>query len=226
MTIPRARAGVLLIALLCALLVLATPAFPAIGGSRSSSSGGSKSSGSSKPSSSSSKPGSRSSSKPGGATSSRPATATASKPSTGPKQQPAPVRKLIPPAPAPRSTTTTTGRGGSFLDRSPATRRTVLGQGNRDWNRDRDFISSNPRYADPYSARGFGNGVPGGGYYGMTDSPFFYLWLAGAFDGDNTRPQPPLTTGAQVSEAIVSYLGIIDAERKMLEDAEKASAAP
>jgi hypothetical protein len=155
------------------------------------SSSGSKSSGGSKPSNS----GSKSSS------SSKPKLASPSKPSTGSKAQPAPVTKLIPPrAPA-----------GSFLSQAPGTRKTVesLGKG-RSWQRDRNFISRNPRYADPYYSRGIG----GAGYYGFTDSPFFYMWIGGMFDGDRNRPLPP-SSDDEISEAIVSYLGLIDAQMEL-----------
>lgn len=165
---------------------------------RSSSSSSSKSFGGSKSSSSSSSKGSSKSS-----SSSKPRTASASKPSTGSKGQPAPVSKLIPPRPSPRV--------GSFISQSPGTRRTVdaFGQRNRNYQQDAAFIRSNPSYADPYF---YGGGTRA--YYGYADSPFFYLWLGGVMDGDGTYPRPPERED-RVSEAIVSYLGIVAAEQKI-----------
>lgn len=211
------------------------------GGGRSGGGGSFGGSKSSSPSSSS-RPsaGSRPSvgSRPG--VSSRPAAATPARPSTGPKQQPAPVKKIIPPAPPKLPTTAPgAGRGGSFLDRSPGTRKTVdaLGQGNHDWGRNRDFVASNPRYANPYyHGRGYTRGPEGtqitNVYYGDTTSPLIWMWAGGFFDGDHRNdPLPPQTEGAEVSTAILSYMQLIEDERKMLNGEEptepaKAGATP
>lgn len=146
---------------------------------------------------------SRSSSSSKSYSSSKPRTASASKPSTGSKSQPAPVRKLVPPRPSPRVQT--------FLQSAPGTRRTVdaFGVRGRNYSQDAAFIRRNPSYADPYF---FGGGSRI--YYGYSQSPLFYLWLGSVMDGDRTYPRPPESED-KVSEAIVSYLGVIQAEQKI-----------
>jgi hypothetical protein len=51
-------------------------------------------------------------------------------------------------------------------------------------------------------------------YYGSYQSPFFYLWLAGAFD-NNSGSRPPLPAAEnKVAEVLPTLLGIIGAEVK------------
>lgn len=161
--------------------------------------------------------------KPGGGVTSKPA-ATAAKPSTGAKAQPAPLKRLVPPPP--RVTTRVgTNAPGSFLSRSPQTARTVLGQGNRDWQTDRRLIERNPRLGDPYySGRGVTSGVTNV-YYGDPSSGLFYLF-AGAmlFNPPQDRPLPPQSED-EVSQGIASILGVIESERKIMVERAKDEAS-
>lgn len=125
---------------------------------------------------------------------------TASKPSTGSKSQPQPTRRLVPPVP-PRSF------GGGTRTGSPPRVRVPVGH---NYSRDRRTIIRNPRYANPY----------GHSYYGSFDSPFFYIWLGSIMDG-NDAPLPPEADG-KVSEATLSYLGLIKSEVQLMARKEAA----
>lgn len=212
-----------------AVLLLSVPVAEARGGGggggRSSGGGGRSSCCSSKPSGGGSK--SSGTSKSGGT--SRPAVATAAKPSTGPKQQRAPVAKLIPPTPPkiPALTRPATGKGGSFLNQSPGTKRTVdaFGQRGRNYGGDRDFMRRNPSYSDPYY-RDRGAGATHV-YYGDSTSPLLYMWAFGFFDNDHGNdPLPPETQGAEVSTATASYLSLITSELRMIGGVDAPAGAP
>lgn len=196
-------------------------------GGRSSGGGGGRSSCcSSKPSGGSSKPGSSGSKSSG---SSRPAVATASKPSTGPKQQRAPFAKQVPPTPPkiPALSRPAAGKGGSFLNQSPGTRKTVdaFGQRGRNYSTDRGFLQNNPSYRDPYY-RDRGAGATHV-YYGDSTSPLLYMWAFGFFDNDHGNdPLPPETQGAEVSTATASYLSLITSELRMIGGVDAPTGAP
>lgn len=160
--------------------------------------------------------------KPGGGLAKLP---TAAKPSTGPKAQPAPLKRIVPPPPKPPRVGSTS-TSGSFLARSPQTARTVLGQGNRDWQRDSRLLQRNPQYGDPYyRGRGATDGVTNV-YMGDPSSSLFYLY-AGAmlFNPPSERPLPPQSED-EVSMAIPSLLGVIEAERKAIAAKAKEDKSP
>lgn len=184
-----------IILMACAVLAFAAVPADARGGG-----GGSRGGGFSGGSKSSSSGGSKSASSSGGSKGySAPKTPTASKPSTGSKGQPAPVTKIVPPRFNPPKITAPGKLGGA----SGVKPRVSIPAG-RSYQRDRSFILRNPRYADPY----------GPSYFGSFNSPFFYMWLGGVLDGDeHNRPLPP-ESDREVGTAILSYMGIIDAERE------------
>lgn len=172
-----------------ALLVVAVfliAAAPAAG--RGSFSSGSKSS-----SSSSSGSKSSSSSKTYSNGASKPTTPTSSKPSLGSRPQPAPVTKLVPPTPPPTFTP------GSRTVNTPAAGRVTIPSG-RSYTTDRSYIISHPSYANPY----------GSTYYGAYDSPFYYMWLYSIVDDDESNDALPPSSDSEVSEAALSYLGVVE----------------
>lgn len=159
------------------------------GGRSSGGGGGSKSSG-----------GSKSASGSGGSkSSSAPKQPTASKPSTGSVSQRAPVAKLVPPKP-PKSIGTIKTTGGRSVPPRVSVPR------GHDYGRDRVFLVHHPAYFDPY----------GGLYYGSYGNPYYYLWLGSMMDGDHSNdPQPP-ENDSLVSDALESYLGVIQQEAEFM----------
>jgi hypothetical protein len=169
------------------------------GGSKSfgGSSGGSKSY--------SSGGGSKSSGSSGGSKSySAPKAPTLSKPSTGSIPQRAPVTKLVPPKP-PASLGTPKVVGGRV---TPA--KVSIPSGHA-YQRDRTFLVGHPAYINPY----------GGLYYGSYDSPFYYMWLGSMMNGGGSdRPLPPEKDG-EVSDALESYMGVVQQEAQFMADKAK-----
>lgn len=200
-----------LIVLLTVLILALAPAasakggFGGGGGARSSGGGGGggfKSSGGSKSAGGSGSGGgskSYSSSKP----------PTASKPSSGPVSQKAPMTRIVPKSAPPR--VTTVKAGGRV---TPAKVTTPPG---RNYSRDYGIVTrgsymyrgSRYYYGDPY----------GPSYYGSYDSPFYYMWLYSIMDNDSGNdPQPPEPEGDKVSDALESYLGIVQQTAQFMAD--------
>lgn len=103
--------------------------------------------------------------------------------------------RIVPPVP-PR-VSARPGSAGSLPGYIPA---------GRNYQADRAALVRNDRY--------FMN--TGRSFYGAYDSPFFYLWLAGAFNGHGGQDRPPLPAATKeiAVDVVPTLLGIIAAEAK------------
>ena len=163
------------------------------GGGGAKSSGGSKSTG-----------GSKSSTGSGGSKS-----VSSSKPSSGSKTAP-PVAKTIPVVPPVKLASPTISSTGRAL---PAK---VSVPSGRSYSRDATFVRNSPNHYDPYKYRANGyHGAPM--YYGAYDSPFFYLWLFSIMDDDQSNDALPPSADGLVSEAILSYSGVVASQQELIE---------
>ena len=135
---------------------------------------------------------------------------TASKPSSGPISQPRPMTRLIPKV-APPTRISTVKIGGR-----PSLAKVTLPRG-RNYSRDYRTVTggsymyrgSRYYYGDPY----------GPSYFGTYDSPYYYMWLSSVMNNNSANyPQPPQAQGNQVSDALESYLGVIQQEAQFMAD--------
>jgi hypothetical protein len=134
---------------------------------------------------------------------------TASKPSSGPVSQRAPMTRIVPKSVPPRVTTVKSG--------GRVTPAKVTAPPGHNVSRDYGIVTrgsyryhgSRYYYGDPY----------GPSYYGSYDSPFFYMWLFSTMDNDSGNdPQPPEPEGNKVSDALESYLGVVQQTAQFMAD--------